>query len=134
MLYESMNLKILLPTGVFGEIGEVQEILVESRKGSFRVMPNRLDFVAALVPGILTYKLSGGPEVYIAIDEGVITKAGADVQVSVRNAIGERDLGKLKGAVVQQFKVLDEREKQVQSVMAKLESSFIRQLKKLRQE
>jgi F-type H+-transporting ATPase subunit epsilon len=57
-----------------------------------------------------------------------------NVLVSVRNAIGGSDLGKLHEAVERQFLNLDEREKNVRSVLAKLESGFIRRLAEFRHE
>ena len=115
-----MNLKILLPfkTGVV-------RVVVETRAGSFGLLPHRLDCVAALAPGILVFETEAGGEVCMAVDEGVLVKTGADVLVSVRNAIGGTDLGKLRAAVEQEFLNLDEQEKSVRSVLAKLESGFI---------
>ena len=123
-----MHLKILLPFQVFADIEGVQRSVVETRQGSYGILPQRLDCVAALVPGILTYETATGGEIYVALDEGVLVKAGADVLVSVRNAIGGTDLGELRAAVEQEFLNLDEREQSVRSVLAKLESGFIRRL------
>jgi len=50
------------------------------------------------------------------------------VLVSVRNAVGGADLGKLREAVEQQFLNLDEQEKSVRSILAKLESGLVRRL------
>ena len=60
------------------------------------------------------------------MDEGILVKSGADVMVSVRNAIGGTDLGKLREAVEREFLNLDKQEQSVRSVLAKLESGFIR--------
>ena len=67
-------------------------------------------------------------EVYVAVDEGVLVKTGLDVLVSVRNAIGGTDLGQLREAVEREFLNLNEREQSVRSVIAKMESGFIRRL------
>jgi F-type H+-transporting ATPase subunit epsilon len=58
----------------------------------------------------------------------VLIKSGLDVLVSVRNAIGGTDLGQLHAAVEREFLNLDEREQDVRSVMARMESDFIRRL------
>lgn len=121
-----MKLKILLPFQVFAEMDNVKRIVVETRQGSFGLLPHRLDCVAALAAGILTFETEAGDEVYVAIDEGIMVKAGADVLVSVRNAIGGMDLGKLREAVERKFVNLDENEKQVRAVLARLESGFLR--------
>ena len=62
----------------------------------------------------------------MAVDEGVLVKTGPDVLVSVRRALGGTDLGQLRDAVEQEFLTLDEHEHSVRSVMAKLETGFVR--------
>ncbi len=123
-----MNLKILLPFRIFADTTGISRIVAETRLGSFGLLPRRLDCVAALTPGILTYEHKGEAEVYLAIDEGVLVKTGLDVLVSVRHAIGGTDLGQLREAVDREFLHLNEREQSVRSVMAKIESGFIRRL------
>jgi len=123
-----MRLKILLPFGIFAEEAGVSRIVAETREGSFGLLPHRLDCVAALAPGILTYENEGQGEVYAAVDAGVLVKTGLDVLVSVRRAIGGTDLGQLHALVEKEFLALDEREQSVRSVMAKMESDFISRL------
>jgi F-type H+-transporting ATPase subunit epsilon len=128
-----MNLKISLPFRVFLNLRNVRRIVVETSAGSYGFLPHRLDCVAALVPGIFTYETDAGAIHYVAIDEGVLTKAGADVSVSVRNAIGGADLGKLRKSVEKEFMQQDAQEQAVRSVIKKMETSFIYRLEKLRQ-
>ena len=123
-----MHLKVLLPFQVFAENIGVSRVVAETHEGSFGLLPHRLDCVAALVPGILIYEDEAENEVYVAVDEGVLVKAGLEVLVSVRNAIGGTDLGQLREAVDREFLNLNQREQSVRSVMAKLESGFIRRL------
>ena len=123
-----MNLKVLLPFRIFAEKTGVSRIVAETRQGSFGLWPRRLDCVAALAPGILIYEHEREAEVCVAVDEGVLVKTGLDVLVSVRHAIGGTDLGQLREAVEREFLNLNEREQSVRSVMAKMESGFIRRL------
>jgi F-type H+-transporting ATPase subunit epsilon len=129
-----MKLKVLLPFEVFADKTGVSRIVAETREGSFGLLPHRLDCVAALAPGILTYQLGAEAEVYIAVDEGVLVKTGLDVLISVRNAIGGTDLGQLHAAVDREFVHLNEREQSVRSVMAKMESDFISRLAEFHRE
>ena len=122
----TMNLKVLLPFKIFAEKTGVMRIVAGTRAGSFGLLPHRLDCVAPLAPGILVFETAAEGEVCMAVDEGVLVKTGADVLVSVRNAISGTDLHKLREAVEREFLNLDEQEKSVRSVMAKLESGFIR--------
>jgi F-type H+-transporting ATPase subunit epsilon len=123
-----MNLKVLLPFQVFFEKTGVIRIVVETLEGSFGLLPHRLDCVAALAPGILVYEDKSESEIYLAVDEGVLIKTGQDVLVSVRNAIAGTDLSQLREAVDRDFLNLDQRDQAVRSVLAKLESGFIRRL------
>jgi F-type H+-transporting ATPase subunit epsilon len=129
-----MNLKVLLPFGIFAEKTGVLRIVAETRAGSFGLLPRRLDCVAALEPGILIYETEAEGEVYVAVDEGVLVKTGPDVLVSVRRAIGGTDLGQLRDSVEQEFLTLDEHEQSVRSVMAKLETGFVRRFATFRHE
>ena len=130
-----MNLKILLPFAVFAGKTDVSRIVAESRDGgSFGILPHRLDCVAALAPGILTYATAAEGDVYVAVDEGVLVKAGADVLVSVRRAVGGTDLGRLRQTVEDEFLTLDETEQSVRAVMAKLETGFLRRFLTLQHE
>ena len=123
-----MNLKVLLPFRIFAEETGVFRVVAETHDGSFGLLPHRLDCVAALTPGILIYEKKAGSEVYVAVDEGVLVKTGLDVLVSVRNAIGGTDLDQLRESVEREFLNLNEQEKSVRSVMAKMESGLIRRM------
>jgi F-type H+-transporting ATPase subunit epsilon len=129
-----MRLKILLPFQVFAELELVTRIVAETYQGSFGILPRRLDCAAALAPGILTYETEKNGEVYLAVDQGVLVKTGFDVFVSVRNAIGGAELDQLREAVAREFLEFDEREKSVRSVMAKLETGFVRRFMEYRRE
>ncbi|MGV8893453.1 MAG: F0F1 ATP synthase subunit epsilon [Burkholderiaceae bacterium] len=129
-----MNLKILLPFQIFAEKKGVSRIVAETHAGSFGLLPHRLDCVAALTPGILIFETDADGEVFVAVDEGVLVKTGLDVLVSVRRAVIGPDLGQLRNTVEQEFLSLDEREQSVRSVMAKLETGFLRRFARFQHE
>ncbi|NJM19628.1 MAG: F0F1 ATP synthase subunit epsilon [Richelia sp. RM2_1_2] len=120
-----MQLKVLLPTEVL--IDEAaSKITAEAENGCFCLLPNHVDFVAGLVPGLLFFELDHGEEVFLAVDEGILVKCGSEVLVSVRNAVRGTDLETLKNTVEQEFLSLDEKEQMTRNALAKLEASFIR--------
>jgi F-type H+-transporting ATPase subunit epsilon len=121
-----MDLKILLPFSVFMEKAEADRIVVETTEGLHGLLPHRLDCVAALVPGILIFETRRDGEIYVAVDEGILVKAGAQVTVSVRNAVEGTDLAMLHETVDREFLNLDEQARSIRRTMAKMESSFIR--------
>jgi len=120
-----MQLKLLLPSEVLLDNINVLRIVAETNSGSFGILPHRLDCVAALVPGILTYEETENVPVYLAVDEGFLVKIGPQVLVSVRQAIGGSDLGQLHEAVKKQFLALKKQELDVRDAIAKMESSFV---------
>lgn len=129
-----MHLKILLPYRIYAEIKNVIRIVAETNEGFFGILPQRLDCVTALVPGIFTYETENGEVNYVAIDEGILVKAGSEVWVSVRNAIGGTDIDKLQESVNEEYLNLDDNEKNIRSIMTKIESEFMYNLQKISKE
>ncbi len=126
-----MWLKILLPSHIFVDQAEVIRVVAESSNGSFGILEQRRDCVASLVPGILTYETATHEEVFIAVDNGLLVKNGAEVVVSVRRAVGPKPLSELRALVQSEFLSLDEQERDLQVVLNKLESGFLAQFSDL---
>ncbi len=120
-----MHLEVLLPSRVFVDVRDVSRIVAETHEGSFGLLPHRLDCVAALVPGILTYESEAEGEVFIAVDQGVLTKIGGEVRVAVRRASRGTDLAQLRDAVQRDYLTLDSLEQGALAATRKLESGFV---------
>jgi F-type H+-transporting ATPase subunit epsilon len=125
-----MNLKVLLPTEVLVD-REVTKVVVEAENGSFCLLPRHIDFVAALLPGLLSYTTEDGQEVFLAIDEGILVKCDVEVLVSTRHAAQGPDLGTLQHTIDHQFRVLDEKEKMARTAVARLEVDLVRRFLEL---
>lgn len=120
-----MILKVLLPSEEFLKT-EAMKVIAEAENGFFCLLPRHVDFVAALVPGLLSYDDPEGTEHFLSIDEGTLVKCGDEVLVSTRNAFAEGELGELQQIVREQFEVLDERERASRSAAAQLELGMVR--------
>lgn len=120
-----MWLKILTPTEIVVN-QETAKVVAEAENGSFCLLPRHIDFVAALVPGILSFFPEEGKEEFAAVDEGILIKAGQEVLVSTRNAVRSTELGKLKETVALEFQVKGEREKTALAAGARLEADIVR--------
>lgn len=129
-----MKLKVLLPYGVFLEQDDVLRIVAETSEGSLGLLPHRLDCAAALVPGILTYATQGAAAAYVAVDEGMLVKAGDDVLISVRRAIGGKNLAELQEAVKREFLTIDEQQRNVRAAVDALESGLMSRLAEFKHE
>jgi F-type H+-transporting ATPase subunit epsilon len=128
----SMTLKILLPFEVFAVETNVSRIVVETPQGSFGLLPRRLDCVAAIVPGILSFEIESQGEVFLALDAGVLVKTGQDVVISARRALRGDDLSRLHDAIEKEFLTLDTQETAMRESMARLETGFMRRFASLR--
>lgn len=130
MKHKKMKLKILLPTHIAVD-REVTKVIAEAENGSFCLLPRHIDFVAALVPGILSFESTPGQEEFVAVDDGILIKAGEEVLVSTRHAIRGSELGEIRKTVEERFHNLDDREKKARSAAAKLEADLVRRFIKL---
>ena len=125
-----MRLKIVLPTEILLD-AEVAKVIAEAENGTFCLLPRHVDFVAALVPGLLMFAPLSGREEYVAVDTGVLVKCGGDVLVSTRRAVRGGDLGQLKQIIDAEFLKMDEREAMARAILSKLEADTVRRFVKL---
>lgn len=128
----TMRLRVLLPSRILVDI-DVTKVIAEAENGAFCMLPRHVDMVAALTPGLLSFTTAAGDEEFIATDEGVLVKHGADVLVSVRDAVRGADLGLLRLMIHERFEALDDREKRARGALARLEADFVRRFIELRE-
>ncbi len=123
-----MQLAIVLPHGEWLARDDVTRVYVETSAGNWCLLPNRADCVAAVVPGVLLYDDTGGTQHAVAVDEGVMVKAGTRVSVAVREAIAGAGLGDLRRAVEHEFAARAARESELNAALARLEAGFVRRI------
>ena len=122
-----MKLTVRLPAEIL-LAEDVTRIKAEADNGWFGLLEKHVDFVTALVPGILTFQARGKAEEYLAIDHGILVKCGCEVSVSTRNAVRGTNLEELRRDVETQFREREERDKKARAYEAKLEADLVRQL------
>ncbi|MGC9320016.1 MAG: F0F1 ATP synthase subunit epsilon [Armatimonadota bacterium] len=125
-----MNLKVVTPSEtVVNE--RVEKVTVRAEDGSRTFLPRHIDFVTALVPSVMSFVPAGGAEQFVAVDEGILTKAGDDMLISVAYAVYGPELGSLRRTVEEEFAERGEREKMARTALAKLEASIVRRFMEL---
>jgi len=127
-----MRLQVLLPERIAVD-QTVRKVTAEAENGAFCLLPRHIDFVAALVPGLLGFEDDDGSETLFAVDHGILVKCGQEVLVSTLRAIGGRPLGELQRAVKEEIEERDERERRARSALGKIEADFVRGLMDLEQ-
>jgi F-type H+-transporting ATPase subunit epsilon len=122
-----MRLKILLPTEVLLE-QTVCKVNAEAENGRFCLEPRHIDFVAALVPSILSYTGEDGVERFVGLDAGILVKCGREVSVSTPEAVCGDDPELLKQMLLSKEDQLDDRERNARSALARLEAGVAKRL------
>jgi F-type H+-transporting ATPase subunit epsilon len=130
---QGMRLRVLLPTEVLVD-EQVIKIVAEAENGSFCLLPRHIDFIAALVPGVLCFHTPAGEENYAAIDQGMLVKCGGDVAVSTLNGVRGTDLALLQTLVEERFLELDEHERKARTALARLEAGTLRGFRELQEQ
>jgi F-type H+-transporting ATPase subunit epsilon len=125
-----MRLKVLLPSEVLLDAA-VTKVIAEAENGGFCLLPRHIDFVAALVPGLLSFESEDGREEFLAVDEGILVKCGDQVLVSTRQAVRGPDLGSLRQTIDAQFRAVDEMERRTRAAAARLEADLVRRFLEL---
>ncbi|MCA9139999.1 MAG: F0F1 ATP synthase subunit epsilon [Planctomycetales bacterium] len=120
-----MILKIQTPSEIITR-EVVTKVIAEAENGCFCLLPRHVDFLAALVPGLIIFEDQHAKEHFVAVGEGLLVKRDDTVLVSVRHAIRGGDLGELRRSVREQLAIIDDREKATHAAVAKLEASFLR--------
>lgn len=126
-----MRLLLSVPSGVRVD-AEARKVVAESPDGSFCVLPRHADGTTLLAPGLLSYVDDEGGETFVAIDHGVLVKAGDMVRAACQRAVVAGDLGQAEATVRERFRVQSDREKRARSALLRLEADILRRLGALR--
>lgn len=125
-----MRLEVITPMAVCVD-RPVRRIVAEGPDGRFGLLPGHIDFVSALVPGILLYETEDGAERFVAVNSGTLVKCGEEVRVAVRGAVDGDDLGALRDRVEAEFRQHDEEERDARAALARLEAGMVRRFRDL---
>jgi F-type H+-transporting ATPase subunit epsilon len=125
-----MRLEVITPTRVCLD-REVVRIRAEAPDGQFGILPQHIDFVSELVPGILVYEAEGAAERFVAVNSGMLVKCGPHVRVAVRGAIDGDDLAELRRRVEVEFRQQNDEDRVARSALARLEATMIRRFRTL---
>ncbi len=122
-----MRLRILTPAHVVVD-EPVSRVRIESINGSYSLLPRHIDFITALVPGIVVFQREGEGEKFAGIDQGILVKEQENVRLAVRRGVVSSRLGEIRSTVDEQYRELSKREKKAQASWARLESDFVRSI------
>ncbi len=78
---ETFSFKLVSPTGIVYE-GQVEQAIAIGANGEFGVLPNHINFITALNPGVITLKLGDG-----STTEYLLTGGLAEVKEGVMTVL-----------------------------------------------
>ena len=119
-----MNLKILLPFQVFAQEHSILSLVAQTPRRFVWPLPQRLDCVAALSPGILSYTTAAG-ETCLAVDEGVLIKTGMTSWSPSATPSGAATSANCVPPLKTNFLSWTNNKQASATVLAKLESTFV---------
>lgn len=132
----TLQLRVLLPTHEL-LADSVTKVTAEADNGAFCVLPKHIDFVATLVPSVMSYwteNRNGSQKVnYVAINQGVFVKYADTVTISALDGVHSEDLEQLQSEVDQHFLELDEHERKARTALARLEAATLRGFRELQE-
>ena len=125
----SMRLQVVTPGAVVIDV-TATKVSTEAMNGAFTLLPRHVDFVAALVPGLLSY-VADDVERLVAVDGGILVKRGPWVRIATAAAIPGDDVLGLQHALRTSFQESTESERRARAAIAHLETDAVRRLLEL---
>ena len=95
------------------------------------MLPNHVDYVAALGMGIINYVNTDGDNGYLACHEGVVVKKGKQVTISAQGVLIANTLDELQKNIEISYKENEEQRKELNMAMARLELGLMRGFQRL---
>lgn len=87
MSRSNLNLLVYSPFELSLEIRIVKVAVFKAKEGGFVMLPNHIDYVSSFDSTIISCVDTDNKEVFIAVNEGIITKCGEEVKVSTYSSI-----------------------------------------------
>lgn len=120
-----MKLILLTPFGTIAQ-SQITKVSMETLDGYRTLLPKHIDFVAALKTNIVVYTETDGAEKYAACHRGVAVKKGDIVTITSQNILLGNTLEELEKIIATDFKQNEEKRKELNTAMARLELGVIR--------
>ncbi len=124
-----MRLRILTPSSIVVDDGEVVSIRGEDATGSFGVGERHAEFVTLLAISVLSWRNASGKEHRAAVRGGVLRiERGGLVEVATREAVVGDDLRDLDDKVVARLREAASTEARERTRAAQLDAAVVRQI------
>lgn len=90
-----LNLRIYTPEKLVLE-EEILKITVNGEEGSFTILPRHIDYISSFNDCIIYYTDKNEKVKFIAVNQGILTKTGRNIEISTFHIITGNSLQELK--------------------------------------
>ena len=122
-----INFKVLTPSETLLDL-KVKSVSAKGMEGNFGMLPRHIDYIASVVPSILSYKDENNKKHLLAVNEGTLVKCGQNITVSVLGATLGSNMEELQKAVLESYQVFDDDEREARTALQRLEYYVFDQL------
>lgn len=92
------NLKVYTPNKlIISEI--ITKLRVDGKEGSFTILPAHIDYITSFDNSIISFINIENKQLFLATNQGILTKVGKNVQISVFNIEMSNTLDELKSII-----------------------------------
>jgi len=106
----------------------VVRFTIDTPLGRHGFRPRRLDCAMPVGPGLLMLASKRDGVKYVAIDAGILVKTDRTVRIAVRHALVGPALGDFRAECTRELAAWQERDRQLRTTLARLESDLVRRL------
>lgn len=126
-----MRLLLTVPTGKLVD-RTVTRVSAEAPHGTFTILKRHADTVLLITPGLLAFHDEAGKETFVAVDHGVLVKAGSQVRVACQRAVVSGGLADAEAAVRSRFLEGSDTDRRARNALLRLEAEIMRRAGELR--
>jgi len=124
-----MRLRITTPLAVVVDVPDAAVVRAEDETGAFGLLEHHADFLTALGPSVVGWKLRDGREGCCAVRGGVLSMEGGErVSVATREAVVGESLEALEKGILSHFRKESEEETGARVGAQRLQLAAIRRI------
>lgn len=129
MSNSSFLLRIVTPAKIMEK--EITSVRLKDETGFFGILKGHTNFITVLVPSLVYYTDSNGKEVFLAVDEGILSVREGVVTITSREVYESDDAEKLAEIIENSLAKRDESEMAFREMFGGIERAFMEKAIKL---
>ena len=126
-----MKLVVVTPSEIVTTVDGVTYLRAEDASGSFGIKPGHAALITALSISVVSWRDVQGEEFHCAVRGGILSVEHDTISIATREAVIDRDLGRLEGEVLARLRRAGEESTRVRVDEERLRAVTIRNIQRL---